>query len=343
MIRYFVHKPVMAPEDGSGVEVAAAGENAPPRTRSRRREAAETDPQRRLPAVTEGDRAEKQVDLFLDSLISAPFKDDRALMEFPFFSLQKTPRTKPMIYDDGKVRVEIRPGDRGIATIWDKDVLIYLASIINDRIERGMPVEKTVRFNAHNLLQVTGRGSGKRGYELLLDAIYRLRSTTIVTTIESQETKERRGFGWIETFRVLERKTRSGKKIMAGCEITLNDWMFRAIVKDRRVLTISPEYFQISMGLKRRLYELARKHCGAQARWVISLPKLIDKCGSVMEARFFKPQLRKIVEDDDLPDYHIAINFDPADRQAVEDDGFDGRRWASNERLLVVFSPRAAD
>ena len=74
---------------------------------------------------------------------------------------------------------------------------------------------------------------------------------------------------------------------------------------------------------------------------MISLPKLIDKCGAVMEARFFKPQLRKIVEDDDLPEYHVAINFDPADRQAVEDDGFDGRRWASNERLLRWCSPRA--
>ena len=206
--------------------------------------------------------AEKQVDLFLDSLINAPMKDDRALMEFPFFSLQKAPRRRPLVYDDGKVKIEVRPGDRGIATIWDKDVLIYIASIINDRLERGLPVEQTVRFNAHNLLQVTGRGSGKRAYELLLDAMFRLRSTTIVTTIEADETKERRGFGWIETFRVLEKKRRNGQQVMAACEITLNDWMFRAIVKDRRVLTINNSYFDLTMGLKRRLYELARKHCG---------------------------------------------------------------------------------
>ena len=140
---------------------------------------------------------EIQVDLFLDSLINAPIKDDRALMEFPFFSLQKAPRMKPLVYDDGKVKIEVRPGDRGIATIWDKDVLIYIASVINDRIERGLPVEKTIRFNAYNLLQVTGRSSGKRAYELLLDAMFRLRSTTIVTTIAAGETKERRGFGWI--------------------------------------------------------------------------------------------------------------------------------------------------
>ena len=283
---------------------------------------------------------QKQVDLFLDSIINAPIKDDRALMEFPFFSLQKTPRMRPLVYDDGKVKIEVRPGDRGIATIWDKDVLIYLASIINDRLERGLPVEKTVRFNAHNLLQITGRGSGKRAYELLFDAMFRLRSTTIVTTIEADETKERRGFGWIETFRVLERRTQAGKKIMAACEITLNDWMFRAIVKDRRVLTINPGYFELSMGLKRRLYELARKHCGYQERWVITLPKLIDKCGSVLEPRFFKPQLKKVVEEDDLPDYHISMSFDPKSRGTAEAEGIDARRWATNERILVLFWPR---
>jgi plasmid replication initiation protein len=277
----------------------------------------------------------KQVDLFLDSLVNAPIKDDRALMEFPFFSLQKSPRLKPLVYDDGKVRIEVRPGDRGIATIWDKDVLIYLASIVNDRLERGLPVERTLRFNAHNLLQVTGRGSGKRAYELLLDAMFRLRSTTIVTTIEAAETKERRGFGWIETFRVIERRNQAGKKVMSACEITLNEWMFRAIVKDRRVLTINPAYFNLTMGLERRLYELARKHCGYQERWMIALPRLIEKCGSVLEPRFFKPQLRRVVEQDALPDYHVALSYDQTPRDAAE-----ARRWADNERIIVCFWPR---
>lgn len=282
----------------------------------------------------------RQVDLFLDAIVNAPLKDDRALMEFPFFSLQKTPRVRPLVYDDGKVKIEVRPGERGIATIWDKDVLIYLASIINDRIEREVEVEKVIRFAAHNFMQVTGRGSGKRAYELFLDALFRLRSTTILTTIEAGESKERRGFGWIESFRILERRTKSGKKMMAACEITLNDWMFRAIVKDRRVLTINTGYFALSMGLKRRLYELARKHCGHQESWVIALPRLIDKCGSVLEPRFFKPQLRKVVADDDLPDYHIAMSFDPKERGQAREDGLDDRRWATNERILVSFWPR---
>ena len=39
-----------------------------------------------------------QVDLFLDSMVNAPIKDDRVLMEFPFFSLQKQPRMDPIVY-----------------------------------------------------------------------------------------------------------------------------------------------------------------------------------------------------------------------------------------------------
>ena len=66
----------------------------------------------------------QQVDLFLDTLVDAPLKDERAIMEFPFFSLQKRPRRLPMVYDDGAVKIEVFPGHTGMATIWDKDLLI---------------------------------------------------------------------------------------------------------------------------------------------------------------------------------------------------------------------------
>ncbi|KXV77321.1 hypothetical protein AD953_04655 [Acetobacter malorum] len=81
--------------------------------------------------------AKDEADLFVDSLVDAPLKDDRALMEFPFFSIQKQPRMEPLIYDDGRTQIRIEPGPKGLATIWDKDVLLYIISIINDRIERG--------------------------------------------------------------------------------------------------------------------------------------------------------------------------------------------------------------
>ena len=251
--------------------------------------------------------ADQQVDLFLDSLVGVPSKDDRALMEFPFFSLQKQPRMEPPVYDDGRTQIRIEPGPRGLATIWDKDVLLYVVSLLNEWIERGALVERTVRFSAHDLLRVTGRGTGKRSYELLLDALYRLRSTNIVTSIESADLKDRRGFGWIETWRVVERKTAAGRKVMAAIEITLNDWMFRALVKERRVLTINPAYFDLGGGLKRRVYELAHKHLGGQAVWKIGLEKLSRKVGTTRDLRRFKHDLLKVIVRDRIPDYQLSV------------------------------------
>ncbi|KAA0676145.1 RepB family plasmid replication initiator protein [Roseomonas genomospecies 6] len=247
-------------------------------------------------------------------------------MEFPFFSLQKPRLMDPIEYEDDEVQIRVSPGERGVATIWDKDVLIYVASLINDRIERGLPVSRTVHFPAHDLLKLTHRGTGKQAYELLKDALFRLRSTTITTTIKSGGETKDRGFGWIDSFEIVRRERADGKMVMQAVEVTLNDWMFKAIVKDRRVLTISPSYFEIDGGLERRVYELARKHCGHQDEWRIGLERLAKKCGARSELRFFKRDVLKIIERGSLPDYTIQMEQDI------------GRGRAG--RITVVFEPR---
>lgn len=260
---------------------------------------------------------ETQVDLLLNSLVNAPLKDDRALMEFPFFSLQKQPRMEPMVYDNGKVQIRIAPSEKGLATIWDKDVLIYALSLVNERIERGVAVDREVRFAAHDLLKVTGRGTGKRSYELLLDALDRLRNTSIQTSIVAGDERERRGFGWIELWRVVERKTTTGRTIMGAIEITLNAWMFRALVKDRRVLTINPAYFDLGSGIGRRLYELARKHAGDQPLWRIGIDRLASKVGTTQGARFARRDLLRVIAEDAIPDYSMAIEIDAGGRKSI--------------------------
>lgn len=253
-----------------------------------------------------------QVDLFLDSLVNAPVKDEQRLMEFPFFGLQKQPRMQPFVYDDGQVKIEISPGEKGIATIYDKDVLIYCASVINDRMERGLEVSETVRFAPYDFLRLTGRGTGKDAYEAFLDSLFRLRSTTIRTSIATgDQPPERRGFGWINDWRAIEREAADGSTRMYGVEVTLNRWMFRAVVQDRRVLSINPRYFRLTMALERRVYELARKHCGRQDEWRISLKRLHEKCGANDTLRKFKWRLSQIVDRDLIPDYYIELTMDP--------------------------------
>ena len=132
-----------------------------------------------------------------------------------------------------------------------------MSSLINAKIERGEEVSRTVLIAAYDMLRVTRRHTGKNGYQEIYDALFRLRSTTITTDIQSGGERETRGFGWIDSFRILTKENRAGNRVMQGLEITLNDWTFRALVKDRRVLAINPAYFDLTGGLERRLYEIA--------------------------------------------------------------------------------------
>jgi plasmid replication initiation protein len=290
--------------------------------------------------------AAEQIDLFVESLVAAPLRDDRATMEFPFFALQKRPLLTPITYQDGNVSIRISPGERGIASIWDKDVLIYLSSLINAKIERGEDVTRTVRIAAYDMLRVTRRHTGKKGYQEIYDALFRLRSTTITTDIQSGGERETRGFGWIDSFRILTRENRAGNRVMQGLEITLNDWTFRALVKDRRVLAINPAYFDLTGGLERRLYEIARKHVGRQVEWRVSLMVLAKKCGSMQRnLRRFKFDLKELAELDRLPDYQMFLVNDHSSPtakalQAVGMKGVKGAKRTPNEAVLVVFKPR---
>ena len=297
-------------------------------------------------ALSETAPPSEQIDLFTESLIAAPLRDDRATMEFPFFALQKRPLMVPIVYQDGNVSIRISPGERGVATIWDKDVLIYLSSLINGKIERGEEVSRTVRIAAYDMLRVTRRHTGKNGYQEIYDALFRLRSTTITTDIQSGGERETRGFGWIDSFRILTKENKAGNRVMQRLEITLNDWTFRALVKDRRVLAINPAYFDLTGGLERRLYEIARKHVGRQSEWKVSLLQLAKKCGTMQRnLRRFKFDLKELAELDRLPDYQMFLVNDhtSSTTKALEAIGIKGTRGAKrtpNEAVLVVFKPR---
>ena len=76
------------------------------------------------------------------------------------------------------------------------------------------------------------------------------------------------------------------------------------------MLPISRDYFRLRRPLDRRLYELARKHCGAKDKWRISIDKLQKKCGSKQERKSFVRHLRETIEADHLPDYALMLDED---------------------------------
>ena len=99
----------------------------------------------------------------------------------------------------------------------------------------------------------------------------------------------------------------------------LSDW-FMAAIESNAVVSISEGYFRLRRPLERRIYEIARKHCGNQKKWHIRLSKLQEKTGSNAPLKKFRLNIRQIIEDDETPFYRIEL---------TEDD-------------LVIFRPRKA-
>jgi plasmid replication initiation protein len=76
-------------------------------------------------------KPDDQLDIFRACYADIPIRDQRETMERPFFSLAKKPRQTPIAYDVNGTRVTVYPvKEFGIATIWDADVLIWIATQI---------------------------------------------------------------------------------------------------------------------------------------------------------------------------------------------------------------------
>jgi len=125
-------------------------------------------------------------DLFtLDSPLHGEIRGERSLMAFPFFALSKNAWMKPLTYDHATVSIEVRPSASGVATIYDKEIVLYIASLMAAKLEAGEHVEQDFIFTAHDLFSVTGSNHSARSYGRLSEALERLQGTQIKTNIEA--------------------------------------------------------------------------------------------------------------------------------------------------------------
>ncbi|MEM7213833.1 MAG: replication initiator protein A [Pseudomonadota bacterium] len=164
----------------------------------------------------------------------------------------------------------MKPSADGLATIHDRDVLIYCISQLVSALNQGQKISRTLKLKAFDLLRATNRVTDGRGYVGLRAALARLQGTQIETNIVTGGKEQIDIFSVIDRARIV-RETRDGR--MLEVEVTLSDWVFNAI-EHQEVLTLHRDYFRLRKPLERRMYELARKHCGRQTQWVISLPVL---------------------------------------------------------------------
>jgi len=183
------------------------------------------------------------------------------------FSLSTRPDRTIRHYVHNGVEVTVTPSVRGRATIHDKDILIYCISQLMAAVNAGRAISRKLTLTAHDLLVATRRDTGGDSYTRLREAFERLAGTSV--------------------------------------SVTLSDWLFRAVTA-KSVLTLSRDYFSLRKPLERRIYELARKHCGNQREWRVTVGTLHTKAGSDAPVRVFRAAVRRMIVADGLPDYTLS-------------------------------------
>lgn len=257
-----------------------------------------------------GRRVQFEMFFTLPDFSDISLRDYQETMQRPFFSLSKKKRIKPIEYlsPDKSVTVHVSANpEYGMATIWDADIMIYLASHLNELRERGEnDLSPTIRLQPGDLLKRICWGVSGRAYERLIGALDRLQATTIKTNIRANSKTRETTFSWIDSYTHLvdERTQRS-----LGMEITLSKWFFDGVMDKRNVLAISPLYFEITSGLGKWLYRASRKHAGGNGAegFTIGFETLHQKSGSESSLPSFKNKILELARANTLPEISLEV------------------------------------
>lgn len=232
--------------------------------------------------------------------------DPRDIMEsmgIPFLALSKN-RKAPIIYEssDGTTKIRIScHSEHYIASIYDWDIIQCIAGkiqeVINDK--KDIP-PRTLIISRHELFKGIHKQGGKKQRKDLEESLNRLQTTLMDTTVRNEDYRYRSGFSFLDSWRYTERK--DAKEF----RITLSDWLYDGICRDGALLKVHQEYFDLTSGLQKILYRIARKHVGNQNEsWDFSIEDLHKKSGTEQDLRKFKYDLKKVVDDQKIPSYHF--------------------------------------
>jgi plasmid replication initiation protein len=266
---------------------------------------------------------ENQLNLIFDSDNDSPLygscKNERDLMIFSFFSLTREHVTSLPTYDDGKYRIEVKGTDDGVATIWDKELLIYIISLMQERSNRGEKPGRVFKFTGNDFFRITGTKPNGSAYDRIEAGLTRLKSTTVKTNLldDDELGGETTAFSWIDDYKIKWRLNRNGERSMQAVVVELGSRVYRAIQKNKRVLTYDAKYFQLKP-LDKRLYEIARAHVGEQPGFKMGLEKLRLRVGTNRDLRRFKSELVSISKrKQPLPGYGLSL-IDPRVQRSLD-------------------------
>ncbi|WP_022688188.1 replication initiator protein A [Sphingomonas phyllosphaerae] len=251
-----------------------------------------------------------QGDLFrLDSPLLGDIQGERTVAEFPFFALTKRAQMEPMTFESESARIDINPSKTGVATIYDKEILLYIASIMVGRLEAGETIDRTLSFTANDLFRMTGTNASARSYASLKASLARLQGTQIITNIETGGEGSDSAFSWLLKADIKYTKLPNGERRVKHVEVMLCDWLHRAILTDRRIAAYHDDFFKLGP-IERRLYELAKFNCIDGTRFEIDAVELAGRVGCSLEPRSlenFRRTLREVARTQSIPEYWLTL------------------------------------
>jgi plasmid replication initiation protein len=225
------------------------------------------------------------------------------IMGVPYLALSKN-RKLPIVYTspDGTIKVRIScHSEHYIASIYDWDIIQCIAGKVQEFINSKSDIPpRTMIISRNELIKALHKHGGKKQHKDLEASLNRLQTTLIETTVRNEDYRYRSGFSFLDNWRYSERED------IKEFRITLSEWLYDGICKEGALLKVCYEYFDITSGLKKIFYRIARKHVGTKNKsWDFSLENLYEKSGSEQKFKQFKYNVRKLVKDNDLPDYSI--------------------------------------
>jgi plasmid replication initiation protein len=258
---------------------------------------------------------DQQADFFVPSLYDVGGRDNRTVMDVAVFRLSKRDkRAGEMIrYELPDGFVEVTAGPYGMASVWDYDIVLMMVSHLTEAMNRyregrGDKPGRTFKPHVSDILKFARRGDGSRQVEEVEAALDRLKGTTVKTVRErtganGRKMRQTEAEGLISRYSVL---SRTDSDRVSAVEIEAPQWIYQEIVggKQPDVLTVHPDYFLIDPGIGRFIYRLARRAAGkGAAKW--SFQTIYERSGSTSTFKKFCQNLRRIVENNDLPEYDL--------------------------------------
>ena len=268
-------------------------------------------------------KKQPEPDLFiLEGWMDIAIKDDLEKMVMPFYSLTANPvRTLRTIEYKENSFLELQPSVEGLPTIFDKDLILYAISQLCLYAQKNGDenIPNTINFNPISYIDFMGKKTGGATYLLLEKSLTRLSGSRFRTYKNLGNGKtEQEWYGLVDSAKLITTNTNEHSKSLI--QLKLSDETIDAI-RENKVLTLNKDYFKLNQPLARRLYEIARKFCGNQRQWTISLDKLHARSGSMSNLRKFRFNIKKLMETNHLPDYNI---------------------YYDNEKDQVKFSPKSS-